>query len=93
MADIAIIRGRWWRQCGHEGFAGGVLRCQCANISRGPDLRRLCAQTCVRVHEVLEAQRARFSMVSVVPRDKSRWTKNGDKLKVVDSARSSSARM
>ncbi len=88
MADIAIhpaVDGGV--KAGTKGFAGGVLRCQCANNQVEVKISADCAHNHVcGCTKCWKPKGALFSMVSVVPRDKVEVTKNGDKLKVVDSS-------
>jgi S-(hydroxymethyl)glutathione synthase len=88
MADIAIhpaVDGGV--KAGTKGFAGGVLRCQCANNQVEVQISADCAHNHVcGCTKCWKPKGALFSMVSVVPRDKVEVTKNGDKLKVVDSS-------
>jgi S-(hydroxymethyl)glutathione synthase len=86
MAEIAIhpaVDGGV--KAGSKDFAGGVLRCQCANNQVEVRITANCAHNHVcGCTKCWKPKGALFSMVSVVPRDKVEVTKNGDKLKVVD---------
>lgn len=88
MAEIAIhpaVDGGV--KAGTKGFAGGVLRCQCANNQVEVRITADCAHNHVcGCTKCWKPKGAVFSMVSVVPRDKVEVTKNGDKLKVVDAS-------
>ncbi len=88
MADIAIhpaVDGGV--KAGTKGFAGAVLRCQCANNQVEVQISADCAHNHVcGCTKCWKPKGALFSMVSVVPRDKVEVTKNGDKLKVVNSS-------
>lgn len=72
---------------GKPGFSGGTLVCKCASdpveVEIGSDClhNHVCGCT-----KCWKPQGATFSMVSVVPSDKVRVTKNADKLAVVDPA-------
>jgi S-(hydroxymethyl)glutathione synthase len=70
---------------GASGFAGGTLKCRC---SQGPVTVALSGQTAHNhvcgCTKCWKPKGALFSMVSVVPKDKVRVTRNADKLKVVD---------
>ncbi len=69
-----------------KDFAGGTLRCLCTSnpvevvISSQSAHNHVCGCT-----KCWKPKGALFSQVAVVPRDKVKVTKNGDKLKVVDS--------
>ena len=66
-------------------FAGGTLVCKCTSNPVEVSISSQCAHNHVcGCTKCWKPQGALFSMVSVVPRDKVRVTKNGDKLKVVD---------
>jgi S-(hydroxymethyl)glutathione synthase len=71
---------------GSASFAGGTLQCKCASnpvevsISGQSAYNHVCGCT-----KCWKPAGAMFSMVAVVPRDKLRVTKNGDRLKIVDS--------
>lgn len=88
MAEIAIhpaVDGGV--KAGTKDFAGGVLRCQCANNQVEVAITANCAHNHVcGCTKCWKPKGALFSMVSVVPREKVEVTKNGDKLKVVDSS-------
>ncbi len=88
MAEIAIhpaVDGGV--KAGTKDFAGGVLRCQCANNQVEVSITANCAHNHVcGCTKCWKPKGALFSMVSVVPRDKVEVTKNGDKLKVVDAS-------
>jgi S-(hydroxymethyl)glutathione synthase len=70
---------------GKEGFAGGTLVCKCADqpvkvsISGDVAYNHVCGCT-----KCWKPDRALFSMVAVVPRDKLSVTENADKLEIVD---------
>ena len=69
-----------------EGFAGGTLKCQCAD----PVVVTVSAQ-CAHNHvcgctKCWKPAGALFSQVAVVPRDKLEVTANSHRLRVVDSA-------
>jgi len=71
---------------GSASFAGGTLQCKCASnpvevsITGQSAYNHVCGCT-----KCWKPAGAMFSMVAVVPRDKLRVTKNGDRLKIVDS--------
>ena len=73
-------------QPGSSNFAGGTLRCDCADpvevrISGNSAFNHVCGCT-----KCWKPKGATFSMVAVVPRDKLTVTKNEQKLSVVDKA-------
>jgi S-(hydroxymethyl)glutathione synthase len=66
-------------------FAGGMLVCKCTSNPVEVSITGQCAHNHVcGCTKCWKPAGALFSMVAVVPRDKVRVTKNGDKLKVVD---------
>ena len=71
---------------GSASFAGGTLQCKCASnpvevsITGQSAYNHVCGCT-----KCWKPAGAMFSMVAVVPRDKLRVSKNGEKLKVVDA--------
>jgi S-(hydroxymethyl)glutathione synthase len=71
---------------GSTSFSGGTLQCKCASnpvevsITGQSAYNHVCGCT-----KCWKPAGAMFSMVAVVPRDKLRVTKNGERLKVVDS--------
>jgi S-(hydroxymethyl)glutathione synthase len=72
---------------GSSTFAGGTLRCHCAN---GPVEVKITAQ-CAYNHvcgctKCWKPKGSLFAQVAVVPRDKVEVTRNADKLKVVDAS-------
>ncbi|HKE19403.1 MAG TPA: S-(hydroxymethyl)glutathione synthase [Kofleriaceae bacterium] len=87
MAEIAIhpaVDGGI--RAGSKDFAGAVLRCQCANNQVEVAITSNCAHNHVcGCTKCWKPKGALFSQVAVVPRDKVQVTRNGDKLKVVDS--------
>jgi S-(hydroxymethyl)glutathione synthase len=73
-------------KAGSKDFGGAVLRCQCANNQVEVTVTANCAHNHVcGCTKCWKPKGAVFSQVSVVPRDKMQVTRNGDKLKVVDS--------
>jgi S-(hydroxymethyl)glutathione synthase len=72
---------------GVASFAGGTLRCHCANnavevsITGQVAYNHVCGCT-----KCWKPKGALFAQVAVAPRDKVRVTKNADKLKVVDAS-------
>jgi S-(hydroxymethyl)glutathione synthase len=70
---------------GSASFAGGTLVCQCTSnpvevtVSAQSAHNHVCGCT-----KCWKPERAMFSMVAVVPRDKLRVTENADKLEIVD---------
>ncbi len=87
MAEIAIhpaVDGGV--KAGSKDFAGAVLRCQCTSNPVEVSITTNCAHNHVcGCTKCWKPKGALFSQVAVVPRDKMSVTKNGDKLKVVDS--------
>jgi S-(hydroxymethyl)glutathione synthase len=71
---------------GSSSFGGGTIVCQCASDPVEVSIGGQCAFNhvcgCTKCWKPVGAL---FSQVAVVPRDKLRVTKNGDKLKVVDA--------
>ena len=68
-----------------KNFAGGTLRCLCANDPVEVVITAQCAHNHVcGCTKCWKPKGALFSQVAVVPRDKVRVSKNGDKLTVVD---------
>jgi S-(hydroxymethyl)glutathione synthase len=73
-------------KAGSATFAGGTLKCNCASnpveVSIGSNClyNHVCGCT-----KCWKPKGATFSLVAVVPTDKVKVTKNGDKLKVVDA--------
>ena len=72
---------------GVAGFAGGTLKCHCKTDAVEVEI----AGDCVHNHvcgctKCWKPSGATFSQVAVVPSDKVKVTKNGDKLKVVDAS-------
>ena len=68
-----------------KDFSGGTLRCQCASDPVEVVISAQCAHNHVcGCTKCWKPKGALFAMVSVVPKDKVKVTKNGDKLKVVD---------
>jgi S-(hydroxymethyl)glutathione synthase len=71
---------------GSTSFSGGTLQCKCASnpvevsITGQSAYNHVCGCT-----KCWKPAGAMFSMVAVVPRDKLRVTKNGERLKVVDT--------
>jgi len=71
---------------GSPNFAGGTLRCKCASnpvevsIASQSAYNHVCGCT-----KCWKPAGAVFSQVAVVPRDKLRVSKNGDRLKIVDA--------
>jgi S-(hydroxymethyl)glutathione synthase len=71
---------------GSASFGGGTLACKCASnpvevsITGQSAYNHVCGCT-----KCWKPAGAMFSMVAVVPRDKLRVTKNGDRLKVMDA--------
>jgi len=71
---------------GSASFAGGTLQCKCASnpvevsITGQSAYNHVCGCT-----KCWKPAGAMFSMVAVVPREKLRVSKNGDRLKIVDS--------
>jgi len=71
---------------GSASFAGGTLQCKCASnpvevsIAGQSAYNHVCGCT-----KCWKPAGAMFSMVAVVPRDKLRVSKNGEKLKPVDA--------
>ncbi|TDG11031.1 S-(hydroxymethyl)glutathione synthase [Paraburkholderia guartelaensis] len=72
-------------QKGAENFAGGTLRCQCAQdpVEVRIDSQVLFNHAC-GCTQCWKPAGALFSVVGVVPRDKVTVTAHGEKLKVVD---------
>jgi S-(hydroxymethyl)glutathione synthase len=72
-------------QKGAENFAGGTLRCQCAQdpVEVHIDSQVLFNHAC-GCTQCWKPAGALFSVVGVVPRDKMTVTAHGEKLKVVD---------
>ncbi|MEM5313639.1 S-(hydroxymethyl)glutathione synthase [Paraburkholderia sp. JHI869] len=72
-------------QKGAENFAGGTLRCQCAQdpVEVRIDSQVLFNHAC-GCTQCWKPTGALFSVVGVVPRDKVTVTAHGEKLKVVD---------
>lgn len=72
-------------QKGAEGFAGGTLRCRCAQdpVEVRIDSQVLFNHAC-GCTKCWKPAGALFSVVGVVPRDKLTVTAHGEKLKVVD---------
>ncbi|WP_321913486.1 MULTISPECIES: S-(hydroxymethyl)glutathione synthase [unclassified Paraburkholderia] len=72
-------------QKGAENFAGGTLRCQCAQdpVEVRIDSQVLFNHAC-GCTQCWKPAGALFSVVGVVPRDKLTVTAHGEKLKVVD---------
>jgi S-(hydroxymethyl)glutathione synthase len=71
---------------GSASFAGGTLVCQCASNPVEVAIGGQCAFNHVcGCTKCWKPSGAMFSQVAVVPRDKLRVSKNGDKLKVVDA--------
>jgi S-(hydroxymethyl)glutathione synthase len=74
-------------KAGTGKFAGGTLKCKCAQaqvavtIQGDVAFNHVCACT-----KCWKPKGAAFSLVAVVPRDKLAVTANGQKLKVVDAA-------
>ena len=74
-------------RAGASDFAGGTLRCLCADravevrVSSQSAHNHVCGCS-----KCWKPEGALFSMVAVVPRDKLEVTANGDKLSVVDSS-------
>ncbi len=70
-----------------KDFAGGTLVCKCTQnpveVSIGAQSAHNHACGCTKCWK---PQGALFSVVAVVPRDKLKVTKNGDKLKIVDAS-------
>jgi S-(hydroxymethyl)glutathione synthase len=72
---------------GVEGFAGGTLKCRCAQeqvtvkLDGNVAFNHVCGCT-----KCWKPDGAVFSLVAVIPRDKLSVTANAQKLKVVDSA-------
>jgi S-(hydroxymethyl)glutathione synthase len=87
MAEIAIhpaVDGGV--KAGSKDFAGAVLRCHCTSNTVEVSITANCAHNHVcGCTKCWKPKSALFSQVAVVPRDKVAVTKNGDKLKVVDS--------
>jgi S-(hydroxymethyl)glutathione synthase len=70
---------------GSKDFAGGVLRCHCVSNRVEVSISGQCLYNHVcGCTKCWKPKGALFSQVAVVPRDKVRVTKNGDKLKVID---------
>jgi len=71
---------------GNPNFAGGTLVCKCTSnpveVSLGSNVVHNHACGCTKCWK---PKGATFSVVAVIPKDKVKVTKNGDKLKVVDS--------
>ncbi len=72
---------------GTANFAGGTLSCKCASNPVEVSI----SSNCVHNHvcgctKCWKPKGALFSQVAVVPSDKVKVTKNGDKLKVVDAS-------
>ena len=71
---------------GSPNFSGGTLHCKCASspvevtITAQSAYNHVCGCT-----KCWKPKGAMFSQVAVVPRDKLRVSKNGEKLKVVDA--------
>jgi len=68
-----------------KDFSGGTLRCQCAS----DPVEVVISAQCLHNHvcgctKCWKPKGSIFSMVSVVPKDKVKVTKNAEKLKVVD---------
>ena len=71
---------------GAKEFAGGTLRCACANNPVEVAITGQCAYNHVcGCTKCWKPKGALFSQVAVVPRDKVQVTKNADKLQIVDS--------
>jgi S-(hydroxymethyl)glutathione synthase len=71
---------------GSASFAGGTLQCKCASNPVEVSISGQCAYNHVcGCTKCWKPAGAMFSMVAVVPRDKLRVSKNGEKLKVVDA--------
>jgi S-(hydroxymethyl)glutathione synthase len=71
---------------GSASFAGGTLQCKCASNPVEVSISGQCAYNHVcGCTKCWKPAGATFSMVAVVPRDKLRVSKNGEKLKVVDA--------
>lgn len=72
---------------GAPGFAGGVLRCRCAQnpveVTLGANTAHNHVCGCTKCWKPAGAK---FSMVAVVPRDKLSVTANADKLEIVDAS-------
>ncbi|MGH6816355.1 MAG: GFA family protein, partial [Hyphomicrobiaceae bacterium] len=67
-------------------FAGGTLVCKCASNPVEVSVSTQCLHNHVcGCTKCWKPKDALFSMVSVVPADKLKVAKNGDKLKVVDA--------
>jgi S-(hydroxymethyl)glutathione synthase len=72
---------------GTPGFSGGTLICNCATNPVEVQISSDCLHNHVcGCTKCWKPAGATFSMVSVVPTDNVKVTKNGDKLAVVDSA-------
>ena len=71
---------------GLPSFAGGTLQCKCSSNPVEVTTTAQCAFNHVcGCTKCWKPAGAMFSMVAVVPRDKLRVSKNGEKLKVVDA--------
>lgn len=71
---------------GSASFAGGTLQCKCASNPVEVSITGQCAYNHVcGCTKCWKPAGATFSMVAVVPRDKLRVSKNGERLKVVDA--------
>jgi S-(hydroxymethyl)glutathione synthase len=70
-----------------KDFSGGTLRCLCATDPVEVLITAQCAYNHVcGCTKCWKPKGALFSQVAVVPRDKVRVTKNGDKLKAIDAS-------
>src|SRR5882724_621919 len=69
-----------------ENFAGGTLLCHCTDNRVAVTIKGQCAYNHVcGCTKCWKPKGALFAQVAVVPRDKIKVTKNGDKLKIVDN--------
>lgn len=72
-------------KAGTAGFAGGTLKCHCRSEAVEVEVGSDCAHNHVcGCTKCWKPEGAVFSLVSVVPTDKIKVTRNGQKLKVVD---------